>query len=745
MIDLGSREDRRHAEVHALQQSLKDIREQLTHAVSDRDHQSQARATAEAELKTHRAAYEALRTELDGQRSVLDRTTARMHELDAALAASLQETERWSEQARRTEADRRAAVTDAERAAATAAGQLADAAQRLQTSEDRNARLAEQTAAHEAAGQQLRNTIAEQRADRERLTAQRDTAQERCAELATQLRNSTYDTERAADEAARRLEAEADRPRDLVGEPADDELATDDLYDPLGQQRAELERVRAERDAARRQAAALEAELEGLIDEPRAVDNGEPARSLCESEPLPYPAEGSPAATGPEPIAKEPSSSASDDHPVSLAAEIDLDLWQREAIRAWAAAGHRGVVEAITGEGRSRLAYWTIGMALDLGMKVLVVVPTVEGVEHWHRSLRDALPINRVAKHINGKDTRLASYDVVVSTAESAAKGSVFGSSFEGLLVAVDAHAFGTAAASPALDKAYSARLGISAAYERDDDGIATYLDPYFGAVTFRLWYDRALTEDVIAPFDIALVGVQLGAAEQAEYDSCEKHVQDLRAELVNDFGLPARPFAAFKRHVEKLANGRAGVARTTARSYQKATAKRDELVANSTVRDSILRALASRIRGAETAVVFAATQQAIAHAGRVLDGQGCKTTQSLTRSDRDICILAGARAGDDGSDLTDTDLAIVVGASRSKRQLIQRLDQVITDNADDRHGRLVILYVEGTVEDDLVSDESPFITTVMPQAARLQRFSAGETDALLDFLSFDKHSLAAI
>ncbi|HEX3705178.1 MAG TPA: DEAD/DEAH box helicase family protein [Mycobacteriales bacterium] len=737
-LEVGAREDRRRAEIHTLQQTLKDIREQLGHAVSDRDHQSQARATAEAELRTHRSAYEALRSELDSQRSVLDRSTARVHELEASLAAAQQETERWSEQARRTEADRRTAVVEAERAAAQAAGRFADITSRLQTSEDRNARLAEQTAAHEAAGQQLRNTIAEQRMDRERLTAQRDTAQQRCAELATELRNNTYDAERATTE----------RSSDLTDDSVDDELATDDLYDPLGQQRAELERVRAERDAARRQAAALEAELEGLIDEPHALDNSEQARSLCASEPLPYPSEGTADDAAAVRTHSTSAPAASDDHPVSLAAEIDLDPWQREALAAWADGAHRGVVEAITEEGRTRLAYWAIGQALDLGMKVLVVVPSVDGVEQWHRGLREALPINRVAKHTNGKDARLASYDVVVSTAESAAKGSVFGPHFEGLLVAVDVHALGTAAAAPALDRAYSARLGITAAYERDDDGIATYLDPYFRGVSFRLWYGRALEEKVVAPFDIALVSVPFGAAEQVEYDACEKHVKDLRAELVNDFGLPAKPFAALRRNVEKLAAGRAGPARTAARNYQKAVAKRDELVANSTVRDPILRALASRVRGSEGALVFTSTQQAAAHTSRVLEGQGCPTSMhsgpergarradGSRDDDSEVFLVAGRHAGADGDGPSDVDLAILVGASRSKRQMIQRLDQVITKKPDGRHGHLVVVYVEGTVEDDHTSDEAPVITTVMARAARIGRFSAGETDGLLDFLA---------
>ena len=58
-------------------------------------------------------------------------------------------------------------------------------------------------------------------------------------------------------------------------------------------------------------------------------------------------------------------------------------------------------------------------------------------------------------------------------------------------------------------------------AYERDDDGVAMYLDRYFGGTAFRLGFDRALEEQAIASFDLAMVAVPLSAAEQAEYDGC--------------------------------------------------------------------------------------------------------------------------------------------------------------------------------------------------------------------------------
>jgi hypothetical protein len=175
---------------------------------------------------------------------------------------------------------------------------------------------------------------------------------------------------------------------------------------------------------------------------------------------------------------------------------------------------------------------------------------------------------------------------------------------------------------------------------------------------------------------------------------------------------------------------------RAPGRGYQKAVARRDELLANTTARDSVLRALASTIRHADGAVVFAHTQPGGAHAARVLDGQGCATTPLPISGERDVCLLAGTRATGNDSTTPCVDLAITLGVSPSTRQSIQRLGQVIDAKPGDRHGRFVVVYVEGTIEEGLLSDEAPFISMVGPHAASLKRFHATDTDELLEHLT---------
>lgn len=64
---------------------------------------------------------------------------------------------------------------------------------------------------------------------------------------------------------------------------------------------------------------------------------------------------------------------------------LPLDRWQIEAQAAWREAGRRGIVQAVTGSGKTRLALHAIHHARARGADVDVIVPT--------RALSDKAPL----------------------------------------------------------------------------------------------------------------------------------------------------------------------------------------------------------------------------------------------------------------------------------------------------------------------------------------------------------------
>lgn len=90
--------------------------------------------------------------------------------------------------------------------------------------------------------------------------------------------------------------------------------------------------------------------------------------------------------------------------------------------------------------------------------------------------------------------------------------------------------------------------------------------------------------------------------------------------------------------------------------------------------------------------------------------------------------ILAAPRLLDEGIDVPEADLGVIVSANRSQRQMVQRLGRVIRKKEDGRHGRLVVLYSKDTVEDPDVQGEE-FLGRVLPFARRTEYFDI-EADA---------------
>ena len=88
--------------------------------------------------------------------------------------------------------------------------------------------------------------------------------------------------------------------------------------------------------------------------------------------------------------------------------------------------------------------------------------------------------------------------------------------------------------------------------------------------------------------------------------------------------------------------------------------------------------------------------------------------------------MLAAPRVLDEGIDVPAADLAVIVGASRSRRQMIQRMGRVLRRKPDGRRARFAVLFVEGTVEDPRLGAHEAFLGEIIDVADRVSCFPAG-------------------
>ena len=425
--------------------------------------------------------------------------------------------------------------------------------------------------------------------------------------------------------------------------------------------------------------------------------------------------------------------------------------WQQEALDAWHNNARRGVIEAVTGSGKTRLGVAAAHEAVRQGVKVLILVPTSELQNQWLATLKRDFPAATTGALGNGHSASLDVVDVLVAIVHSAATRETLRAHKAGLLIADECHRYAAPLFAAALGQGYNWRLGLTATYERNDGGHHETLSPYFGGVVFNLWYDRALADDVIAPFDIALVGVELAPTERVRYDKLSEVMSESSRYLEQFANVPRAPFHAFIAAVAALAGSASLTAEAgLARKYMKAMSGRLSLLAETKTKGMALAALHNPVAESAGTLVFTQTQTSARSAQDIYRSVGCTASaiysgmkpeerkQGLVDfSNRDAQVLAAPRILDEGVDVPEADLGIIVAANRSQRQMVQRLGRVIRKKKDGRAGRLVVLYALNTVEDPEVQGEE-FLGRVLPFARRYEFFEiATGVAAIEDFLRY--------
>ncbi len=391
----------------------------------------------------------------------------------------------------------------------------------------------------------------------------------------------------------------------------------------------------------------------------------------------------------------------------------ELYRWQLDTLVSWLRCGRRGVVEAVTGSGKTDIAIAAASDALRRGRFVLVIVPSRVLMEQWHGRLGAAMPEARIGRlGDSGKDSP-ESCEVLVATRHSAAAYKpVPPGTGGGLLIADECHGLGGGILRRALLPQYEERLGLTATLERSDDAVTDLLLPYFGGICDRYGFEQAIADGVCARPRVAFVGVDLSVEERVEYLATEQQLVNARQHLRLVQGMPLEPFGDFLAAVAHLAERDAGADGRAAREYLDAFSKRRQIVAQTSGKYELLHKLAPAIKEADGALVFTETVRAANHTINRLDplvaidlitGSTARGQRREILDDlrvRKLDAVAAPRVLDEGIDVPDANLGIVMSASRTRRQMIQRMGRILRRKRPGVAARFVIMFAKDTLED---------------------------------------------
>ena len=345
--------------------------------------------------------------------------------------------------------------------------------------------------------------------------------------------------------------------------------------------------------------------------------------------------------------------------------------YQREAVERWLAQEGRGVVVLPTGAGKTVVAM----MAMQtLGARTLVVVPTIELLEQWRSGLveRLGLPADAVGVIGGGKhEVR----PVTVITYQSAATPSRRLDGF-GLLVFDEVHHLPAASYRRIPRRAGApCMLGLSATTERMD-GRDRDLEALVGPEVYRKLPADLARDKHIADFQEKRLFVDLSTEERLRYEGL---VAEYRWYLSGRRGLTAPGPAAFQDLIRRSAVDPA--ARQALQAHHQA-----RLIAlNAQAKIGLVAELLERHRD-EKVIVFSEYNAIVDRLSRHLLLPSI-TYRTPARERR--LILERFRAGrysklvtgrvlNEGVDVPDASVAIVVSGSAATREYIQRLGRVL-------------------------------------------------------------------
>lgn len=364
-----------------------------------------------------------------------------------------------------------------------------------------------------------------------------------------------------------------------------------------------------------------------------------------------------------------------------------LRWYQKEALTAWVAAAYRGVVALPTGAGKTIVAAAAIAAC---GVSALCLVPTRVLLDQWADAIGRYMPS---PGRIGDGERRIA--PVTIATYASAVTWAPrIGGQF-GLVIVDEAHHVGATCPVEVLEMLVaSARLGLTATPpESESSGC---LETSIGPLIYSLAVEN-LVGDALADFDLISIPIQLTDDERTRYRAARSEFSTAYAAFLR--ALPSATWETFVASAVRSESGR--------RALSAWRTSRD-LLAYPADKRRVVRELLAQNRHRKILIFTQDTRTAYDVATEFLV---YPITHEIGRREREFALarfrsgeanaIVSAQVLDEGLDVPEADVAILVGGSASSRRYVQRIGRVLRP-APGKRASVYELTVAGSAEQEV-------------------------------------------
>ncbi|WMT51142.1 MAG: DEAD/DEAH box helicase family protein [Ferroplasma sp.] len=373
------------------------------------------------------------------------------------------------------------------------------------------------------------------------------------------------------------------------------------------------------------------------------------------------------------------------DKKLEIDSSINLRPYQKKSLEMWARNNYSGTVVLPTAAGKTILGIYAITM---LKVPTIILAPTIELIIQWREKLKDLLKVD--VGQIGGgerdiKDISVSTYDSAYLMAES------LGNRFK-LIIADEVHHMASESYLQ-IAKFYASpyRLGLTATYERDDK-LHEVLEKYMGGKVFELGYEEL--NDFISNYKIVRIPIDLSEEDEIEYEKNHEI------------------FLSYLRKRNIKLNGNMNFENLIMSSWNPegkealmAWRKAREIAFNAEKKVDYLRYLLSKHPGEKIIIFSEDTSTAYLISKEFLvpaltymtPGKERKKYLDMFKTG-EITVLATSRILDEGVDVPDASIAIIMSGSGSTRQFRQRLGRILRPS-EGKSSYLYELVSAGTAE----------------------------------------------
>lgn len=421
--------------------------------------------------------------------------------------------------------------------------------------------------------------------------------------------------------------------------------------------------------------------------------------------------------------------------------EKELYKWQEECLEKWIANNGRGMVQAATGAGKTLMALAAARRLEQIAgreLRVKIVVPTGALMRQWNKALREFLlgdagegEGHRIRKGEIGlrgdgcrdnPDCRYMIY--VINSARYELARQILTELREGkavLLIADECHRYESGQnrlifefmpyIKESEERFFS--LGLSATLPSGAAG--RYLSSVLGRKIYSYGVKKAMAFSTVCPYDIYHIGIPFQPVEKEEYQEMTERMLYLYRKLVQ-----THPFLRDmnqKDRYEALAGISADKNRKTAKAasmYLKLSYKRKSLVCLAQARTACACDLLQCLDTRERILIFGERisqtedlyellqEQYPAGVGRYHSKMGQQANRNVLERFKtgEIRVLITCKAMDEGMDIPDVSVGIILSGTATQRQRIQRLGRIIRRNEGKNRASLYYLHIEESAED---------------------------------------------